>query len=114
MMLLTNAQFQFISNIFITTYYTVFSCFDPHKSVSVTLSVLEKPGAKLTALIKNLSPLTRAQYLLLRNVTSHERRCQLLRDGHLEVEVGDQVMFSSPRAADTVPVLARSVATATV
>lgn len=82
--------------------------------MSVTLSVLEKPGAKLTALIKNLSPLTRAQYLLLRNVTSHERRCQLLRDGHLEVEVGDQVMFSSPRAADTVPVLARSVATATV
>ena len=86
-----------------------FSCFDPQKSVSVTLSVLEKPGAKITALIKYLAPITRDQLQLLKNVESHERRCELYLAGHLDVSVGDKVMYSSARNPEPALALVRYV-----
>ena len=86
-----------------------FSCFDPQKSVSVTLSVLEKPGAKITALIKYLAPITRAQLQLLKNVDSYQRRCDLYLSGHLDVSVGDKVMYSPPRNTDPVIALVRYI-----
>ena len=89
--------------------FSNFSCFDPQKSVSVTLSVLEKPGAKITALIKYLAPITRDQLQLLKNVESHERRCELYLAGHLDVSVGDKVMYSSARNPEPALALVRYV-----
>ena len=87
--------------------YFIFSCFDPGRSVSVTLSCLDKPGVKLTVLIKNMSPITRLQYQLLRNVDKPGRRLDIVSDKHhLDLQLGNTVLYSPPRDPLN-PVLAR-------
>ena len=46
---------------------------------------------------------------LLKNVVSHERRCELYLAGHLDVSVGDKVMYSSPRNPEPALALVRYV-----
>ena len=71
--------------------------------------MLEKPGAKITALLKYLAPITRNQLQLLKNVESHERRCELYLAGHLDVSVGDKVMYSSRRNPEPALALVRYI-----
>ena len=73
--------------------YIIFSCFDPDKSVSVTLSLLDKPGVKLSCLLRNMKSITRSQLQLLRNVDNLDRRLELAAAGHLDVQLGDQVKY---------------------
>ena len=59
--------------------------------MSVTLSVLESQGTKITSLLKELASITRAQLQLLKNVVDLEKRCQLVEAGHHDVNVDDKV-----------------------
>jgi len=74
-----------------------FHCFDPEKTVSVTLSVLEYQGTKITSLLKELASITRAQLQLLKNVVNLDKRCQIVEAGHHVVNVGDKVLYDPPR-----------------
>ena len=73
-----------------------FSCFDPQKSVSVTLSVVDKPQLKITALIKDMAPVSRSEMQLLKNVSSLETRYRLTSDRSLDVRKGDTVRYFHP------------------
>ena len=74
----------------------VFSCFDPQKSVSVTLSVVDKPQLKITSLIKDLAPISRSELQLLKNVSSLETRFRLTSERSLAVRKGDCVTYFHP------------------
>ena len=73
-----------------------FSCFDPQKSVSVTLSVVDKPQLKITSLIKDLAPISRSELQLLKNVSSLETRFMLTSERRLAVRKGDTVTYFPP------------------
>ena len=73
-----------------------FSCFDPQKSVSVTLSVVDKPQLKITSLIKDLAPISRSELQLLKNVSSLETRFRLTSERSLAVRKGDSVTYYHP------------------
>ena len=60
--------------------------------MSVTLSVLEYQGTKITSLLKELASITRAQLQLLKNVVNLDKRCQIVEAGHHVVNVGDKVI----------------------
>ena len=74
----------------------LFSCFDPQKSVSVTLSVVDKPQLKITSLIKDLAPISRSELQLLKNVSSLETRFKLTSERRLAVRKGDTVTYFPP------------------
>ena len=46
---------------------------------------------------------------LLKNVESHERRCELYLAGHLDISVGDKVMYSSARNPEPALALVRYI-----
>jgi len=78
-----------------------FHCFDPGKSVSVTLSVLGQPSVKITSLLRHLASVSRPEMQLLRSVSSLETRCRLVVDRCLGVSQGDSVSYLPPQETNS-------------
>ena len=90
--------------------FSLFSCFDPQKSVSVTLSVVDKPQLKITALIKDLAPISRSELQLLKNVSNLETRYMLTSNRSLDVRKGDTVTYFHPlEPSSPVPAVVRYI-----
>ena len=62
----------------------------------MTLSVVDKPQLKVTALIKDLSPISRSEMQLLKNVSCLETRFGLTYNRSLGVRKGDTVRYCLP------------------
>ena len=77
----------------------------------MTLSCLERPGVKLTVLIKNLEPITRHHHQLLKNVTKPQRRVELVANKeHMDICQEDSVLYFSPKDPfHSVPAIVRYI-----
>ena len=60
------------------------------------MSVVDKPQLKITALIKDMAPISRSEMQLLKNVSSLETRYRLTSERSLAVRKGDTVRYFHP------------------
>ena len=74
------------------------------------MSVVDKPQLKITALIKDLAPISRAELQLLKNVSSLETRYELTSNRSLDVRKGDTVIYFHPlEPSSPVPAVVRYI-----
>jgi len=86
--------------------------FDPHKTVSVTVSVLDIQGVKVTALLKDLVAVSVDEFHLLCNVNSKEMRLKMVTTksstSPLNRRIGDMVSYIPP-GSHAVPAIVRYI-----
>jgi len=87
--------------------------FDQNKTVSVTVSVLEIDGVKLTVLVEDLVKISVEEFQLLSNLNSKEMRLKLVttkgsNNCILNIRVGDLVSYRPPRCSP-IPAIVRYI-----